>query len=425
MMKVRFWWFGIIAAVVAFSSCERTPEDLEAWRNAEGGFEKMVEWAQSPDEPEAVRVRAVQILIEEHQPNELQPLLQGVEDPAMRKKLVDGALPTVEKMWKTGDFPEVDAKESGLAKVAGQTEVEGAKDAAYFLQPHAEGATRERLEAIMAEWMSEDQDIRNQIGVTTIPQLAPRAGDKGIEMMLAWLDETKQPAMVVKKIMAANEEDKNDKITAALAEAIAKRAEAEHPNLSDQTETAMLLVPHEKLAPYAKKAILDPESPVDLIDSAMDVYIKALGDRATPLLAQLVTEKKGLLRWVSATRLIEIRGKPGVLAAAKALPLEGDRYSDDDKHALEKESEIFCNFVDTELKEKGVESAGDVVANMLSSERWPVQMLGLQCARVTREAGAKEAVEALTKDRTVIPHWGKEKKTIGELATDVSSSLDS
>ncbi len=418
------WWFGLIIVALALTACERKPEDLEKWRNAEGGFEKMVEWAQSPEEPEAVRIRAVQILIEEHQPNELQPLLEGVDDAAMRKTLVDGALQTVEKMWSKGDFPEVDKEtKTGMAKVAGRLEVEGAKDAAYFLQPHAEGATRKRLEEILAEWMSEDQDVRNQLGVTTIAQIAPRAGDEGIKMMLKWVNETKQPALVVKKIMAANEDDKNEKVTAALADAIRERAEAEHPNLSNQTETAMLMVPHENLAPYAKKAILDPESPANLIDSSMDVYIKALGERATPLLAKLVTEKTGLLRWVSATRLIEIRGKAGALAAVKALPLEAEKYSDDEKHALSKESEIFCNFVDTELKEQGVESADDVVANMLSSDRWPVQVIGLQCAKITQATGVKDAVDAMTKDRTVIPNWGEEEKTIGELAEEVSASL--
>ena len=143
---------------------------------------------------------------------------------------------------------------------------------------------------------------------------------------------------------------------------------------------ALRRLTHENLAPYLERAILDPESPAELVDSAMDIYARSMGEKATPLFAKLVAEKDGLLRWVAATRLIEIRGKSGVLAAAKALPLEPASYAKPEPDSFKKESEIFCNFVDTELKEQGIETAEDVVKNLLQSERWPAQVLGLRCA---------------------------------------------
>lgn len=424
-MNVRVWLIGALSAVLLLGGCDRKPEDLEVWRNAEGGYAKMAEWARSDEEPDAVRVRAVQILIEEHQPNELQPLFEAVENPATRKMLVDGAVPTVAKMWNEKDWPKIDeedAKAGGLVKVDGRSESVGAKDAAYFLQPYAEGESKKQLETILAQWMSQDQDVRNQLGVTTIAQIAPRASDEGIDMMLKWLEKTTQPAAVVEKIMTADGASENEEVTAALATAIRKRAEKEHPKLSPQTEGALLRITHENLAPYLEMAIQDPESPPRLVDASMDVYVRSMGDKATPFFVKLITEKDGLLRWVSATRLIELRGKAGVLAAAKALPLEKESYARPEEDSFKKRSEVFCNFVNTLLKEQGLENADDVVINLLQSDRWPAQVLGLRCAGVTKAEAAKPQVDALEKSKDTIPGWG-EKKTIGDLAEQVSGEL--
>ena len=406
-------------------ACERTPESLEDWRNAEGGYEKLAEWATSSEEPEAVRIRAVQILIEENQADMLVPLMEKVESDEMRAKLVQGAVPTIEKMWAKADWPKIDPNDAkgGMVKVEGKLESVVAKDAAYFLQPFAQGESKEKLENILATWMSQDQDVRNQLGSTTLAQVAPRAGKKGVEMMLKWLETTKQPAVVVDKIVAANTEDKNEEVTAALAAAVAKRAEAEHPKLSEQTRLALLKLTHENLAPYLERAINDPESPADLIDAAMEVYARSMGDRATPFFAKLVAEKDGLLRWVAATRLIETRGKSGVLVAAKALPLETESYSKPKDDSFKTESEIFCNFVDTELKEQGLETAEDVVKNLIESERWPARVLGIRCAGVTKEKSAVPMLEALKKDKTQIPGWGG-KKTVAELAKETAAELE-
>ncbi|MDX1584380.1 MAG: hypothetical protein R3338_12350, partial [Thermoanaerobaculia bacterium] len=423
-MKRTTWWIALLALLVWASACDRKPEDLEVWRNAEGGFQKMVEWASSAEEPIDVRQRAVQILIEEHRANDLHEIFTDIDDAGVKKQLVDAAVPTVEKMWNAKDWPKIDKEgtKGGLVKVEGASESVAAKDAAYFLQPHAEGASKEKLEAILTEWMSEDQDIRTQLGVTTIPQIAPRAGADSTEMMISWLENTKTPSILVDKIMALPEEEASEELTAAVADAVRKRCEAEHPDLSPSTEGAMLRVAHENMAPYLERAIADPESPTKLVDGAMDVYVKSMGDRATPFFVKLVDEKSGLLRWVAATRLIEIRGKAGVLAAAKALPLEPETYAEPKDDSFKKESEIFCNFVSTELKEQGVDSADDIVANLLKSDRWPAQVLGLRCAEITASSSAKPLVDELTSSKTMLPGWG-EKKTMGELASEVSSAL--
>ncbi len=415
------WWWAALLSLGLCVGCERKPEDLEVWRTSEGGYAKMAEWAQSPEESDAVRIRAVQILIEEHQPNQLQPLLEAITDEAMKKKLVDGALPTVQAMWDKKDWPKIDAGAGGLVKIEGRSESVGAKDAAYFLQPHAEGASQTAFETILAQWMSEDQDVRDQLGVTTVGQVAPRAGKQAIAMMLKWLETTKQPSVVVDKIATASAADKNTELDGALAEAIRKRCEAEHPNLSPQTEVAMLKMNHENIVPYLEIAIQDPKSPTKLIDAAMDVYARIMKDRAGPLFSKLVAEKTDLLRWVSATRLIEIRGKAGALAAANALPLETASYAKPEDDSFKKESEIFCNFVNSELRSQDVDPTS-VVAQFLGSSRWPVVVLGVQCAKTTGAKDVKETLVAMSKDKTALPGWG-EDKSLGELAADIAAEL--
>ncbi len=422
-MKTRLLpWLVLIGCTLG---CERTPADVEKWRNAEGGFEKMVEWASSPEESEAVRVRAVQILVEEGQVLRVGPVLESM-DEATRSKIVAGVMPTVEKMWSAKDWPKVDAEDAnkaGMVKVTGKSESVLAKDAAYQLYPYANTGDQAKIEAILAEWMSQDQDIRNQLGSTTLAQVAPRAGDKGIEMMLAWLDQTDKPAIVIDKIMAANSGDEpNPEINEALAKAVAKRAEAEHPNLSQQTRMSLLRMNDPAIGPYLEKAITDPKTPGAQVDEAMVVYTRAMGERATPFYAKLVSEADGNLRWVAAMRLIELRGKSGVLAAAKALPLEGEIYAEPEPDSFKEETEKFCRMADNELKKQGVESMEETAKSLIASERWPARVIGIRCAQMNEIGTLKADLEAVAGDKQKIPGWGDDT-TIGGFASEVAEGL--
>lgn len=415
-----------IAFLLLFSlGCERTPESLEEWRTAEGGYEKMAEWATSPEESEAVRIRAVQILIEEHQTSRLAPLMEAIEDEALRAKLVQGAVPTVEKMWATADWPKIDASAAGATgrvKVEGRSRSVTAKDAAYQLEPFAKAESREKLQNILAQWMSADQDIRDQLGQTTLAQIAPRAGAQGVPMMLEWLRVTKKPAVVVEKIIAANADEKNEEVAEALAREIARRAEAEHPELAEQTRLSLLRMTHPAVAPYLERAITDPQSPPQLIDEAMIVYQRVMGERATPLFARLVTERDGNMRWVAAMRLVELRGKAGVLTAAKALPLEGDSYVVPTPDAFEEETTKFCRMGLQELEKQDIDSPNDTIRSLLQSERWPARVLGIRCAELADDEALAPDLEAIANERQTIHGWG-EKQTVGQFASEVARSL--
>jgi hypothetical protein len=408
----------VLVVVALLVGCERKPEDLEVWRTAEGGYEKITEWAKSGEESLAVRARAVQILIEEQQISQLQPLFESITDAQVKKQLVEAAMKTVETLWATQDQPRMtdEIKEKGGQIAVGESKAVLAKDAAFFLHPHAEGATKERIEAILAEWMSEDQDLRTQLGSTTVGQLLPMSGEAGMKSMIKWLEETTKPATVQDNVFRHVEDQA---IRGELAKVLVKRAEAAHPNVEGELEIALLKNDHPNIVPYLEKAIKDAAVPAKTKDGYMDAVVRAQGEKSTAFFSDMVSTQTGLLRWVAAQRLIEVRGKAGILVAANALPLDAQSYAGED---LQKESEIFCNFVSTEMKELGVTTISDVLTRGLESDRWPARLISLRCIEISKASDLKGAVEAMKADKTSLA-WGGGTTTLGKLATEVAAGL--
>ncbi len=410
----------MLLVAVSLFACERSVESLEDWRNAEGGFEKLSEWAASDEEPMPVRVRAMQILLEEGQVNQFQPLLESVKSPETQHALVAGVMPTVQTMWDAQDQPslsEEDKKKGGRIQVANSQTVM-AKDAAFFLQPHASDADKAKLEGMLAKWMEKDQDLRTQLGNVTLGQIAPRAGKAGTESLKAWIESTNKPANVQRTILKAAD---TPEVRAAIGEVLAKRAKEKHPDLNSEFEYAVLENNSEPIAEYLEFAINDEATSAKMKDGFMDALVRAKGAKATPFFAELVTKEKGLMRWVSAQRIVELRGKTGILVAAKALPIEHEAYEGED---LQKEMEITCNFISTEMPKLDVDNIDNELKQGLKSDRWPAQVLALKCAEIGKSAGVKADVEALKSSKTAIPNWGEDDKmTIGKLAEEVAGKL--
>lgn len=400
--------------------CERKPADLEEWRTAKGGMEKMQEWAQSGEEPRAVRIRAFEILVEEGEGNALPPTLEGVEDEKVRTEMVEAAVPIVVEKWEKQDMPKMsdDVKEQGGRVAAGASESVEAKDAAYFLQPFAKGESKKKLESIMGEWLSTDWQLRNQLGNTTLGQIAPRAGEAGTKSLTAWLEEAVQPSTVVTMINKHGDDETKE----AAAKVLAKRAEEEHPEPSKSLQVALLSLEHEALSPYFKKAITDPNSPNDLIDASMDALVRIEGEKAAPFFSDLVKNKSGLLRWVSATRLVEVMGKPAFTYVSTGLPVEMETYPASDSADLKENTQYFCNMYHGEMTDQKVESVSDQLSRGLRSSRWPARMLALQCARKFNASDLEEQISTMTSDSQALPGWGEEM-TIGDLASKTLEEL--
>lgn len=410
---------ALLLALGLIVGCERKPEDLEVWRTSEGGFEKLAEWAKSAEEPEAVRIRAIQILIEENEVGDLLPLFEALPDDATRAKFADAMLPTVEALWNTQDQPRMtqEVKEGGGQIKVGESKTVVGKDAAFFLQPFASSA-KARYEEILATWMSEDQDLRTQLGATTIGQVMPRSGEKGLAAMVTWLETTTKPATVQRNVMEHAKDD--DKIMGELANVLVKRANEKHPEIEGELEVALLENGHKNLMPYIEKAINDPAVSNKLKDGLMDAVVRTQGEKATPFFSEVVRTQKGLLRWVAAQRIIEVRGKAGILIAANAMPLEYEAYEPEE---LKKESEFLCNFISTEMKEQGVDSVSAEIKRGLESERWPVKAIALRCAEITKDASVKAEVSALAASKDHLGGFGDAKMTVGKFASEVAAKL--
>lgn len=412
--------FFFLITLILLASCDRTPESLEDWRKAEGGVEKISDWAGSEKESDAVRDRAIEILIEDEHFDTIVPIFKKITNKATQERLANVGMKIVETKWAKKDWPKIGngtKSETGIVKVTHSDSV-AAKDFAYYLHPFANATDQKKIEKILGEWTSQDRDIRTQLGKITIGQATSRAGEEGMKNMLNWIANTKKVATIARKIRKGA----SDELKLKLDEGIRKRAEAVHPDLqANEIKVAVLETETSAILPYLNKAIRSPKTPGPLVDGLMDALVRIQGPKSTSLFSELVSKRKGLIRWVSATRLIEVRGKSGILLAAKALPVDINAY-ELKEGTLEKESGIFCNFVDTEMKERKVKDISDILKRGLESNRWPVKMLALRCIEISKQNQLKTNASALINDKTPLEGF-KDVKTIGQLAKKVVNTL--
>jgi len=419
---------AVTTLLVAGLGCERSPEDVENWRGTKNGMKKMQEWATSPDEPTPVRVRAVQVMIEEHQPTTLDATFEEISDDDARQKLVSGGVVTIEEMWNIQDMPTMDeTDDSGKVKIE-ESEAVKAVDAAYYLIPYAEGDNQSTLQGILDTWLSKDWKLREKLGKVSLGQVFERAGDRSVEHLLTWLEESDDPQRVA-KLMRENAGDRE--VEDRIAEVLVERANQNHPEISPSLLSAIVNTDSEKVVPYLKKAIRDSESRPKLVDQSMEALKTIQGERAAPFFTTIIEEHKGKLRWAAVNDLISLRGKGGILSAATALPLEKDTYAHPENDSFRKDAEWFANFVGTEMKDADVSTLSNTLVRALESDRWPVQVLGLMTARSAHQKDllgdgfdkVVDAVDKLTSDRTEVPGWGEDKR-IGEIAHETLDALE-
>jgi hypothetical protein len=425
---------GALVLGASLLGCERTPEDLEKWRNAQGGMEKMVEWSTSSKEPKDVRVRAVEILIEEGSVTKLEDVFDAVEEGPVRKEMMQAAVQKIEEMWNKQDLPQIgeETQEEGGRVKVGESKAVQAKDAAYFLVPYAEGPQKEKLQSILADWLSKDWQLRDQLGRTTVSQIVPEAGAKGMKNAIRWIEKTDRPGKVVGGLL----QNADDAIAQEIAEAVAARAEKEHPDLSGEMMSAVMQVEDDAIVPYLQKAVTDPKSSPQMVDGAMERIKKIKGKVATGFFADLITNYDGKLRWAAVNDLIDLRGKAGIRSAAMSLPLDKESYAIPEEGSFQDDVKWFARFVVGKMAEDGVNSISDQLNQMLTSERWPAEVLAMSTAlrAATSDKDAEkqlldpgrdtivENIKGLTSSRESIPGWGSQMR-VGELAHNVLDAM--
>jgi hypothetical protein len=439
-MKMRAGWMSLCVVLLVFgllsAGCQRSPEDLEKWRNAKGGMEKMEGWALSKEETPEVRKRAVVILIEQGHIDRLPELFKKLGADPIAPELMKVAVAEIDKMWATQDFPKLDdkLKEKGGQIAVGDSKAIKAKDAAYYLQPYATGEDKAKLEKILTDWVSADHELRNQLGKTTLVQVLPRADKGAVPGFLKWLETALKPASIARQIRESkdNEPAAQAELVKQLDLKILEVANAKKADLLSGGEVVASVAElriavtevapdTQGLVPLLEEIILSETAPGDYIDLAMDVLVKAQKEKSTAFFNKLVSSSKGLKRWVAVTRLIEVRGRPGVLQAVNALPLEPAAY---EAGELEENTSYFCNFLKSEFEAQQIKDQVEpTVKQLLSAPRWPAQLLGIECAKMHKLSGLKADVEALAKSKQAVPGWGDGNVTIGARAKEVAAAL--
>ncbi len=412
----------LVALLLLTAACDRSPEDLEEWRTAQGGLEQISAWVQDDSEPMDVRERGLQILIEEGIGRHVNNSLEGVDEET-RQHLASAAMPTVEEMWAAQDFPELDDE---ILEEGGEVALEGdeairAVEALYHLTPHLDGSERERAQEILRDWISADQEARTQWADIRIPLLAPLAGDGAYEAVASWIKDAYDPGNVANSLRNHVPEGDID-AHRALDAAVAERALDEFPDLDDRTLRAVDGAESDGIVPFIEEVLAADQVDDQLFQLAVNILGDVLdADNLQPLADALATQD-GLRRWAVATNMIDAAGIDGLVAIGEHLPDDAELYDSDDDE-IQDRFRYLCNYVNTRIEEGDIDADPEGFVTLMEMDRWPAQTLGLQCTWRTESADLLEHVRALSDESTTIPAW-EDSMTVGELAEGVISDLD-
>ena len=410
-----------VAMLVLVVACDRSPEDLERWRTAQGGLEQISEWVQDPKEPMDVRERGLQILIEEGAARLLRPTLEGIEDDQERRQIASAAMPTIQRMWDVQDFPQVDRE---LLEQGGEIAPEGlqaihAIESLYHLLPYLDGAEQSAGQAILRDWISEDQIVRTQWAEVAIPLLVPLAGEGAMEGVQNWIIEGTD----VRSITGALRRHAPDSEQSYIDEAVATRARAKHPEIDVDLKHAINGAQSPAIVPYLKEVILDEAVSDQLfqiaVDTIVDVY-EADPNAAAEALAPVVTQRSTNHRWAAATAILDAQGVAGLVTIANALPDDADAFGDD---TFNQRVSYLCNYVNTNVDRGDFEANPDALKQLLADQRWTARALGLQCISRMGATDLADDVRELSGDTTAIHAWGQ-RLTVGQFADHVTQRLE-
>lgn len=408
---------ALICLVGLAIGCERSPEDLEDWRT-ESGMEQIAEWVQDDSEPMDVRKRGLEILVEDGQHHRLDDVFDGIEDDDQRTEIASAALPTAEQMWNEQDFPKVDDE---LMEDGGQIAPDGmqaisAVDALYHITPHLEGDDKDTAQDILRDWISTDQEVRTQWSTNSVSRIVEVAGQGATEEAASWILDTRDPANVVASLRQYAPEDDHFYIDEALSE----RAKEEHPDLSNNLIAAIGDSESEGIVPYAKKAIVDPESGPDLFSYSLETLVEVAPDEAKAPAFEVIETIPDTRRWQTVQELVDAHGMAILTDVVERLPADEAGYADEE---IETRTDFICNRINTHVERGDLEEDPDTVSELLTSDHWPAQIVGLRCAKRLVNTELMDEVQALRTVTTPVPTWD-DTNTVGDLAQRVEQRLD-
>ncbi len=412
-----------VALLILFVSgvlgCERTPEDLEDYRDTQGGQQQIARWVQDPGESMEVRQRGMQILVEDGQFHKLEDVLNGIDDDAERAQIAAAALPTAQQMWEVQDFPQITdelLEQGGTIRPDGLKAIHGV-NALYYLSPHMEGEAQEAAQEILRNWISADQEVRTQWGAVRIPFIVPVAGDGAMEEVENWIVDAREPNRLAASLRA---QAPDDDALFSLDRAIGERAKQEHPDVSDEVVLAIQDAETKGILPYLETAVTDPDSSGNLFQISIETLFEVAPEEARDIALQTVEEIPGTYRWIAVQKLVDQFGLEIIPDVATALPEDEEFYDND---GLRGRPNSNCRNVAAAIEEGDFDEDPQLIADLLASDHWPARVFGLRCAQQLDIQELRDEIQALQSDRTPIAGW-RGGKTIGELAQDVDEAMD-
>ncbi len=383
---------------------KRNPEELEEWRpsKARNGLEKLQEWIADPGQKMPTRMRAIEILLEEEYALAVAEALKKAPE-GDRVTMLGTIVPQLDKDYQTKDA-NIDTYSSGRSKQV------KAKDALFYLLPvMTKAEDKEMVMGHLEDWMKGGHyHERDQMGKVNYQELIDVLGPRAAPPLLSALEDPKNQQAVLAKLLGSLKDPKVDK---KVAQTLVMMANKSLPKLDKDLEAAILQVKDEAVVPLFVRMV--PNEAIDggLRTTAVQRIQEIKGPSSMPIFLNWIKDQPELLRWVSVQAIAETRGKAGLGPILANLPTDKP-YGEGDEEGFKGEVERLCS----EEVKKGMKDTEPIFIQHLSTGSWPAKAVSLGCLQFVGTKKARPAVEKLLKDKTEVPSWGADVKTLGDLA---------
>lgn len=433
--------FALLLGVWAAACDKASHENIDKWLETTKGPGKLKDAMKNGDLDADLRAHAAQNLIRIGEEAAVFEYFEGAK-PETGHAIMAKLAP---RLW---DNARVDGALSVPDRIQST-----AKDALFFLRPHADDATRGQIDTYLVDWLTggyykgraESGRVR---GEQILRAVGPSAGDKMIAAINAVIaappDEQGNPRAISDEILLGAAVTGNPDAVAKLLELGTSSMAEKRPKLLRQVLVLLERAyvdpeDHEKADPAGLEpnlpaivALAKDESRGDEVASIAINLIRAVGAPAclAPLLEMIsFPHSNDRYRWVAAQRALDCAQVSGIVPVAEAFPPRGE-YS-------------RLNLDDSLWKRmNGMTPRADVATKarlLLGSKSWVAKVTGIEVLGKASDAAsaAKDAaaLRELAGDKTPLSGWWgdqsevpkKERKTlptVGSRAVEVAKSLE-
>jgi hypothetical protein len=419
----RLWTVLVAALVLLFTAaCPVTVNDLEKWRNRPGSEELFVQWMLDPEATPDVRVKAIEMLVEQYNYEGAENLPQVAELPQQaRDQAILGAVPRLRELLGGATFTLGGEEEFRLEPVQ-------VRDSALLLADTTETPeVRAELMGIVRGWLDERYDpcvlstgrrttaaVLSTVGMeaglpTVLRTIAEGDGDKvlcqqSVLREVTWLPEAAEP--IAAGYIARWDARASGSLEAQLGLVEGMIQVPASSTLKDWMFAAHLTNPASQLMEESPEAV-----------GAFVDYVRPL---ATPAdadhYATMIRMREGNLRWIAFEQVMGLRGVDGLREALGAIPADGvwSRWAGQIMpDGLSRAATYLCGRPTRALGD----AARPVYESFLTAENLVARAIAIRCLEEIGTAESATALEPLRASTSVIPAWGTENNTVGALAT--------